>query len=223
MPGGGTKTVDLDGLPLGSVETIVGDENLLILVPHPGDESVFCGGLIARLCRRGWPPFVMVLTDGSASDGLNNEAARARLANQRRRETQEALRLLGLPAHRLLMAGLFERSLTADGAPFERLVEGVTMVMWARDCNVICAPWESGSGGDVAVAHRVACQVAAGSGVGQVFYGMFRTAGQAASGAPGWRLDITPDLAAKQAAIAAHAATGCKSAPMTYEAYLRER
>jgi LmbE family N-acetylglucosaminyl deacetylase len=67
--------------------------------------------------------------------------------------------------------------------------------MWARDCNVICAPVPSDQSGDSTTAHRAAHAVAAATGVGMLFY-------------PGSQcdlsLDIEPEVPAKKAALAAH-------------------
>jgi LmbE family N-acetylglucosaminyl deacetylase len=197
------QTATHHALPFASWETITGNENLLILAPHPGDESLFCGGLIARSCRRGRPPFVMVLTDGSASHPQSNAYSSDRLAALHEQETRAAVRRLGLPANRLLMAGLFDGTVPHEGKLFDALVQGVTLVMWARDCNIICAPSQHSPLADHRAAQRVAAEVAARSGVGLITY-------EAADAmlpeqtVEGWRLDITPDLSAKRDAVAAH-------------------
>jgi LmbE family N-acetylglucosaminyl deacetylase len=198
------QTATHHALPFASWEAITGSENLLILASHPGDESLFCGGLIARSCRRGRPPFVMVLTDGSASHPPSNAYSPDRLAALHERETRAAVKCLGLPANRLLMAGLFDGTIPREGKLFDALVEGVMLVMWARDCNVICAPWQPSPLADHRAAQRVAAEVAARSGVGLLAYEA-ADAMLAEQAAAGWRLDITPDLPAKRDAVAAHA------------------
>jgi len=114
-----------------SLRELVGDENVLLLAPRPGDETRLCGGLIAEACARGRPPYVAILTDGSS--GALGAAGAERAA---RRATQ----LLGLPPGRLLMVGLHDGTVPSDGVAFRALVKGLALVMWARDCNVICVP-----------------------------------------------------------------------------------
>jgi LmbE family N-acetylglucosaminyl deacetylase len=189
--------------PCATWETITGCENLLILAPHPGDESRAVGGLVAQSCRRGRPPFVMVLTDGSRS---SNALAPDLLAARHERETRAAVRRLGLPAHRLLMAGLFDGSVPLAGPRFEAVVGGITLVMWARDCNVICVV--SGASDDHRAALEIARAVAARSGVGLLV-----------AGDGGLRLDISRDSQAKAAAVAEHAADGMAIVAEAVEVY----
>ena len=60
-------------------------ERLLVLAPHPDDEVIGCGGLIALHVREGRQVRVVVVTDG----------AEAGNATVREEESRRALRLLG--------------------------------------------------------------------------------------------------------------------------------
>src|SRR3979409_162659 len=60
-------------------------ERLLVLAPHPDDEVIGCGGLVALPLRENRPLHVVVATDGAqAGDGTQREA-----------ESRAALGLLG--------------------------------------------------------------------------------------------------------------------------------
>src|SRR5256885_127055 len=60
-------------------------ERLLVLAPHPDDEVIGCGGLVALHLREGRPVHVVVCTDGAqAGDGAQREA-----------ESRTALAMLG--------------------------------------------------------------------------------------------------------------------------------
>lgn len=206
-----TEAMPQPQAPYGSLQEITGNENLLVLVPGPGAESRSCGGLIAESCQRGRPPFVMVLGDGTGLDPRPAGYPPDQLANLRDRETRAAVACLGLPHERLLMAGVYDGQIPAGGAGFDAVVRGVTTVMWARDCNVICAPWpgpDDGNGQDAT--WKIACAVARASGVGLLAY----AAGEAPEAAArSWRLDIKGRLGAKRAAVAAHTSQSGQGTP----------
>lgn len=63
---------------------------VLVLIPHPDDESIGCGGLIAMLARQGTPVHVLLVSDGSGAGGLPEGAAATR-----QNELMSALKVLG--------------------------------------------------------------------------------------------------------------------------------
>jgi len=169
-----------------SLQSLIRRENFLVLAAAPGDETVLCGGLIAACCRVGRPPFVMVLSDRTGAE----------------RQTRAAVRCLGLPADRLLMVGLYDGAIPVSGPVHEAVVRAVTLVMWARDCNVVCGPGQDSPVADRRATGLIADAVRARSGVDRIAY--------VAEG--GWQLDVTLQLAAKQAAMAAHGLAGSADA-----------
>ena len=138
---------------------IFGDENVLVLATHPGDETALFGGFIARACAAGRPPFVAVLTDGS---GGAQKGAKA-LAMRRERETRAAVARLGLDGERLLFVGLFDGSVPVEGGLRDAVVGAIDLVMWRNDCHVICAA--AGGDGDTAAAAGIADAVARRTGL----------------------------------------------------------
>jgi hypothetical protein len=121
-------------------------ETVLVLAERPGDAVRHCADLIARLCRQGRPPFVVVLTDGDASGKAADRQARAGLA------------ACGLDGGRLLMFGI-AGDLPDAGPVFDAAVAALCFVSWRHDCNVLCAP---------ATTLPIALAVVAASGVGLV-------------------------------------------------------
>lgn len=69
---------------------------LVVVAPHPDDEILACGGLLAACVQNGKPVCVLALTDGDASHGTHDPAAMRSLAAVRRHESAEGLRLLGV-------------------------------------------------------------------------------------------------------------------------------
>lgn len=178
---------------------LTGGQTLLILAARPGDESAACGLLIAEACARGRPPLVAVLTDGAClgAPGLSADARAAAHA----RETRAAVRALKLPPDRLLLLGVHDGTVPADGAFFERLVEAIGFLTWMRDLNVICSPCADALG-----AGAIAAEVARRCGIGRLSYG---TSGDGVDAA---ELDASRHAAAKARAVAAHVSLGLTEA-----------
>jgi LmbE family N-acetylglucosaminyl deacetylase len=54
-------------LPFRPVREMLEDRPFIIVAPHPDDESLACGGLIAHACARGLRAKVVIVTDGAGS------------------------------------------------------------------------------------------------------------------------------------------------------------
>jgi hypothetical protein len=68
----------------------------VVVAPHPDDEVLSVGGLLAQLADNGTPVEVIAVTDGTASHSGSTEWPAERLAQARPRESLRALRRLGL-------------------------------------------------------------------------------------------------------------------------------
>ena len=68
---------------------------VLVIAPHPDDETLGCGATIARLCEAGHKVRVVIVTDGRASTKSSIVSPDA-LAAQRREEAIQAAEALGL-------------------------------------------------------------------------------------------------------------------------------
>jgi len=68
----------------------------VVVAPHPDDEVLSVGGLLAQLADIGAPVEVIAVTDGTASHRGSTEWTAERLAQARPRESLKALRCLGL-------------------------------------------------------------------------------------------------------------------------------
>ena len=73
-----------------------GRSRLVVVAPHPDDEVLACGGLLAMRAERGLPSLVVAVTDGEASHGAMDPLDRARLGNRRVDERNAGLQALGL-------------------------------------------------------------------------------------------------------------------------------
>lgn len=71
-----------------------GNHRIVVLAPHPDDESLACGALLARAFS-GAGAHVICLTDGGASHPASKEWPAGRLAQRRRAELARAVTNLG--------------------------------------------------------------------------------------------------------------------------------
>lgn len=87
-----------------------GSERLAVLSPHPDDESLACGALLARAFA-GPGAHVICLTDGSASHPNSILWPRRRLAHLRRKELTRAIVCLGGSARDLTWLAMTDATL----------------------------------------------------------------------------------------------------------------
>lgn len=94
--------------------------SLLVVSPHPDDESLCCAGVIQRVLRAGGRVSVVWLTSGDGSEldllvvekSLFIRPSRLRdLAMRRMQESREAAAILGVPGERLFFLGYPDRGL----------------------------------------------------------------------------------------------------------------
>ena len=91
----------------------------MVLAPHPDDESLGCGGMIAAACEAGTPPVVVFITDGAASHpGSRRFDATAR-RDIREQEARRAAAVLGLAEDRLVFLRLPDGAAPHEGPAFD--------------------------------------------------------------------------------------------------------
>jgi LmbE family N-acetylglucosaminyl deacetylase len=74
-----------------------GENQVVIVAPHPDDEVIGCGGLIARLVAAGHTPHVVFMTGGEGSHKGCCDTDAPTIISARRALTRKSLSLLGLP------------------------------------------------------------------------------------------------------------------------------
>lgn len=138
-PGDGTPESDwrdwLSQQPLPestAAQLVASGQRAVVVAPHPDDEVLAAGGLLAQLARLGRKACVIAVTDGGASHPGSTVWSAERLARQRPVETARALAALGVeaPVVRLQLrdgelagsigrlAGLLQSLLTPDDVLF---------------------------------------------------------------------------------------------------------
>ncbi len=194
----------LASLPDAAIETILAGRRPLILAPHPDDETLGCGGLIAAACEIGLCPIVAILTDGTKSHPESRIFPPSRLRTLRECEALRAVKLLGLPEQNLFFLRYEDTRLPSSGNAFDRAVGRLLRLARAQNCTLLIAPWAC----DPHCDHEAAAAIAAATRMPVLSYpvwGWLRDGGdEVAAPRGGYRLNITQFMARKQAAIAAH-------------------
>lgn len=197
-------------LPLAPLARILNGRAPLVLAPHPDDESLGCGGLIAESCATALAPFVLVMTDGTGSHPSSRAYPAPRLRAVREAEARAAVAALGLAPDRIGFLGLRDTAVPRAGTAFEAAVATVATTLRDAGCGILLAPWRHDPHGDHEATHAIAAAAARLAGVPHVAYPVWgwTLPGETVLDGPepaGFRLDIARHLPAKRRAITAHA------------------
>jgi LmbE family N-acetylglucosaminyl deacetylase len=107
-----------------------GESVMLVFAPHPDDEVLGCGGLIARKRLEGSPVHVVYLTDGSESHPDHPTVTPEALAELRESEARRAMRLLGVESTALVFLRVRDGALDhLDAAATAELTEKIAGVL----------------------------------------------------------------------------------------------
>jgi LmbE family N-acetylglucosaminyl deacetylase len=199
-----------EALPLAGFDAIDRPGGLLVVVPHPDDESLGCGGLIAEAAARGKRVAVVMVSDGVASHNNSRRFPPDARRALRRGEAEAALEILGLPASALHPLDLPDAAVPDHGPAFDRAVDAIVAAARAVDAGTLVTTW----GHDPHCDHRASFLMAQSA--------MARLPGAALWSVPVWghtlpprqelplgaprglRLDMAQHLSRKDAAIRAH-------------------
>ncbi|BDA70735.1 hypothetical protein CAL7716_049010 [Calothrix sp. PCC 7716] len=116
-------------LPLPKITALVNQGNpvcdVLVIMPHPDDESIYAGGTIAALTQAGNSVRLVVATDGGAGRGGKS------LKVKRAEELQRAVKILGIESVESL--GLADFGKYRDGARTQPVTASNTLSIWGLD------------------------------------------------------------------------------------------
>lgn len=198
-------------LPLGDLDALIPSGGAVVLAPHPDDESLGCGGLLAALAAAGRPARVVVVSDGAGSHPNSRLYPVEALRALRRTEVEAACRELGVTAPLFLDWG--DGDVPAAGVRFEAAVDAVLAA--TAGFGTLVATIGLDPHKDHEATWAIARAVAARSGLRLLGYpvwswrhlypAMAPVAPVEVDGPPrGMRLGIEPWLAAKRRAVMAH-------------------
>ena len=200
----------VEALPVGTLDDLVGAGGLVVVAPHPDDESLGCGGLIAQACRSGRAVRVVVVSDGCGSHTKSRLYPPERLRALRESETVSALAALGLAADHVRFLRLPDAHVPCEGPialDAARAVEqaaadcaaGAVFVTWRHDPH--CDHTAAAAIVDLARPKLAGARVYAYSVWGR----SLAPETEVGSEPSGLRLDVRAERDAKIRAVQAHA------------------
>lgn len=110
-----------------------------IVAPHPDDEALGCGGLLAYLSDLGREVWAMLVTDGGLSHPNSASYPRPQLVQARLAEWQAGLTELGIPPERTRALGFPDGNL---GASDSQAVQAAIRLAWENaPPRTLLLPW----------------------------------------------------------------------------------
>ena len=185
----------------------------VVFAPHPDDESLGCGGLLALLAEARIPAHVVVMTDGSRSHPNSLSHPSASLATVREAETLNAASELGLPATAVEFLRYPDCGLPPPGTiAFAEAAARLREVIVALAPETVLIPWRRDPHCDHEATYHLLRAAVLGLDPAPRWLEYPIWAWPQAEGpcAPradegrAWRLDIAPALERKGQAIAQH-------------------
>jgi LmbE family N-acetylglucosaminyl deacetylase len=195
--------------PVRKLGAILAPGDVMILAPHPDDEAIGCGGLIAQAQAQGRAAHLVFLSDGAR--GCADPARRgATLAAVREREAHAAACVLDVPPERRHFFRLPDRSVPSAGDEFDAIVRALTSMLCLDAIGTIVTTTDDDPHPDHKAACRIAQAAAERSGAKLLCFPVWtwrtpRNRSVLNRVLHGSRLDVRPQLALKRAALAAHA------------------
>ncbi len=204
-----TALARVRALPEAALRDVLGGRPALVVAPHPDDESLGCGGLIAESVRLGEVVHVAVVTDGAGSHS-GSQTHRPELIRQlRRSETLEAVAALGMPPGRVSFLDIPDGLAPHRGVAAE--AAGKRLAALARDiaAGTIFTSWDYDTHPDHVAAHHYAAAAAREVQASLFSYPVWAWMLPDRTLMPnlrwkGFSIDIGPHVAAKRAAVLKH-------------------
>jgi len=101
-------------------------KKIIVFAPHPDDETVGCGGAIAKRISQGYDVLIVVMTDGrhafSHSLGIHSDPSPEEVKMKRREEIKGVMKIYGLPEENLILLDFEDRKLQENAEEAEEIV-----------------------------------------------------------------------------------------------------
>jgi len=201
---------DAAKIPLAAAETVVEWGNVLIVAPHPDDESLGCGGAIALLRRFNLEVSILILSDGTLSHPNSQKYPKEKLRDLRETELKSAAQILGVGEKSVKFFRFPDRAVPNANSPdFDSAVALCLDYLTQINARTIFVPWRRDPHPDHRAAYAL-IKAASENSARIIEYPIWLWEIAESADAPrvdevtAWRLDISRVFGKKQRAIRAH-------------------
>lgn len=133
---------DLLEAPLLNIEGLYRDlGKVLVVAPHPDDESLACGGLIALLQSQKQKVWVLFMTNGEASHSNSKSFPPRILGEIRKNEAINACKILGLPEDHIFFMDAGDGCLPEVVKKDKSISEKIKKLIDLKKPDSILTPW----------------------------------------------------------------------------------
>ena len=146
-------------LPFRPVRDALDDRPFIVVAPHPDDESLACGGLIAEACRLGLRGKVVIVSDGAGSHPNSKAYPPERLGSLREKEARQAGAELGLRPEEMLFLGLPDRFVPCQGEEAERAIGVIADCVREIGAGSLFVSWRHDPHCDHEASYKIAREV----------------------------------------------------------------
>ena len=146
-------------LPFRLVRDVLEDRPFVVVAPHPDDESLGCGGLIAGACRQGLRGKIVIVSDGAGSHPNSKAYPPDRLSSLREQEATQAGAELGLKPGEMLFLGLPDRFVPCKGEAAERAIGVIVGCVKEIGAGSLFVSWRHDPHSDHAASYQIAREV----------------------------------------------------------------
>jgi len=130
------------GAPVHPTGDLLAWRTTVVFAPHPDDESLGCGGLIATLRDLGQAVHIVFVTDGSMSHPGSKKFPRDARIALRRNEALAAGRILEVPEPNLHFLQLPDGGVPPEGSPgYSAAVEAAGRILKVTEADTAVVPW----------------------------------------------------------------------------------
>jgi LmbE family N-acetylglucosaminyl deacetylase len=201
----------VSAMPVAAWQGVTGVQPFVILSPHPDDESLGMGGLIALARRDRQEVSIVAVTDGSGSHPRSFIYPREKLVALRRSEMEDAGRILNVAPDHITHLGLPDTAAPRAGPAFDKAAAAIGEIITRTKAANLFVTWRHDPHCDHEATALLADDVRRRHPTIRLWaypvWGWHLPAtDQIAAPAPsGCRVDVMDVMAIKRNAIAAHA------------------